>query len=105
FSFAQPDKLPRPLLALERQSAGYDGRAVIEGLNLTIAPGHLLALLGRNGAGKSTVMKLLAGQIQGLAGSRTEARDLRIGYFAQPPLEQPRLPPPPPPPPPAAAPA
>ena len=88
FSFAQPDKLPRPLLALERQSAGYDGRAVIEGLSLSIAPGDRLALLGRNGAGKSTVMKLLAGQLDALAGTRTEARDLRIGYFAQHQLEQ-----------------
>src|SRR5580658_8781988 len=38
FSFAAPAKLPRPLLALERQSAGYDGRPVIEGVKLTIAP-------------------------------------------------------------------
>jgi ATP-binding cassette, subfamily F, member 3 len=88
FSFAQPDKLPRPLLALERQSAGYEGRAVIEGLSLSIAPGDRLALLGRNGAGKSTVMKLLAGELRALAGTRTEARDLRIGYFAQHQLEQ-----------------
>jgi ATP-binding cassette subfamily F protein 3 len=80
--------LPRPLLALERQSAGYDGRAVIAGVNLTIGPGDRLALLGRNGAGKSTLMKLLAGQIGALAGTRTEARDLRIGYFAQHQLEQ-----------------
>jgi len=88
FSFAPPAKLPRPLLALERQSAGYEGRAVIAGMNLTIGPGDRLALLGRNGAGKSTVMKLLAGQIGALAGTRTEARDLRIGYFAQHQLEQ-----------------
>jgi ATP-binding cassette subfamily F protein 3 len=88
FSFARPDKLPRPLLALERQSAGYDGRAVIEGVKLTIAPGDRLALLGRNGAGKSTLMKLLAGSLTALSGSRTEARDLRIGYFAQHQLEQ-----------------
>jgi ATP-binding cassette subfamily F protein 3 len=88
FSFARPDKLPRPLLALERQSAGYDGRAVIEGVKLTIAPGDRVALLGRNGAGKSTLMKLLAGSLTALSGSRTEARDLRIGYFAQHQLEQ-----------------
>jgi ATP-binding cassette subfamily F protein 3 len=47
-----------------------------------------VALLGRNGAGKSTYMKLLAGELPALAGIRTEARDLRIGYFAQHQLEQ-----------------
>ena len=88
FSFAPPDKLPKPLLALEKQSAGYDGRVILEGVNLTLAPGDRIALLGRNGAGKSTYMKLLAGELAALSGTRTEARDLRIGYFAQHQLEQ-----------------
>jgi ATP-binding cassette subfamily F protein 3 len=88
FSFAPPEELPQPLLALEQQAAGYEGRCVVEGLSLTIGPGDRLALLGRNGAGKSTVMKLLAGVLPALSGTRTEARDLRIGYFAQHQLEQ-----------------
>jgi ATP-binding cassette subfamily F protein 3 len=88
FSFLAPQKLPRPLLTLERQSAGYGERVVLESLNMTIAPGARIALLGRNGAGKSTLMKLLAGELAALAGKRTEARDLRIGYFAQHQLEQ-----------------
>jgi ATP-binding cassette subfamily F protein 3 len=88
FSFAQPFKLPRPLLALENQSAGYEGRVVLERVNLTLAPGARVAILGRNGAGKSTYMKLLAGELTAMAGTRTEARDLRIGYFAQHQLEQ-----------------
>src|SRR5215813_865150 len=88
FSFAQPLKLPRPLLALENQSAGYDGRVVLERVNLTLAPGARVAILGRNGAGKSTYMKLLAGELAATTGTRTEARDLRIGYFAQHQLEQ-----------------
>jgi ATP-binding cassette subfamily F protein 3 len=88
FSFATPAKLPRPLLALENQAAGYGDRRIIEGLNLSIAPGDRLALLGRNGAGKSTLMKLLAGELPPLAGVRTEARDLKVGYFAQHQLEQ-----------------
>jgi len=88
FSFAAPFKLPRPLLALEDQSAGYDGRAVLEHVKLTLSPGDRIALLGRNGAGKSTYMKLLAGALPALCGTRTEARDLSIGYFAQHQLEQ-----------------
>jgi ATP-binding cassette, subfamily F, member 3 len=88
FSFLAPQKLPRPLLTLEKQSAGYGERVVLDGLNMTIEPGARVALLGRNGAGKSTLMKLLAGELAALAGKRTEARDLRIGYFAQHQLEQ-----------------
>ena len=88
FSFAAPEKLPKPLLTLEEQSAGYDGRAVLTDITLTLAPGDRVALLGRNGAGKSTYMKLLAGELSPMAGTRTEARDLRIGYFAQHQLEQ-----------------
>jgi ATP-binding cassette subfamily F protein 3 len=88
FAFAPSDKLPRPLLAIEKQSAGYDGRAILENISLTLAPGDRVALLGRNGAGKSTFMKMLAGELVALSGTRTEARDLRIGYFAQHQLEQ-----------------
>jgi ATP-binding cassette subfamily F protein 3 len=88
FSFAEPEKLPRPLLAIEKQSVGYDGRAVLQNVTLTLAPGDRIALLGRNGAGKSTCMKMLAGELTAHAGTRTEARDLKIGYFAQHQLEQ-----------------
>jgi ATP-binding cassette subfamily F protein 3 len=80
--------LPRPLVALEDQSAGYETHVVLEHLKLTLSPGDRIALLGRNGAGKSTFMKLLAGELTALSGTRTEARDLRIGYFAQHQLEQ-----------------
>jgi len=88
FSFVTPAKLPRPLLALEHQTVGYGSRVIVEDLNLTVAPGDRIALLGRNGAGKSTVMKLLAGELEAHGGVRTEARDLRLGYFAQHQLEQ-----------------
>ena len=88
FAFAQPDKLPRPLLAIDGQSAGYGGVALLRDVKLTLMPGDRYALLGRNGAGKSTYMKLLAGALGALSGTRTEARDLRIGYFAQHHLEQ-----------------
>jgi ATP-binding cassette, subfamily F, member 3 len=88
FSFAAPAKLPRPLLALTDQAVGYAGPAVLEHISLTLSPGDRVALLGRNGAGKSTLMKLLAGELPSASGERAEARDLRIGYFAQHQLEQ-----------------
>ncbi|HEX7117111.1 MAG TPA: ATP-binding cassette domain-containing protein [Steroidobacter sp.] len=88
FSFLQPSKLPRPLVTLEKQSVGYGDRVVLRDVSMTITPGSRIALLGRNGAGKSTLMKLLAGELKPLDGKRTDAKDLRIGYFAQHQLEQ-----------------
>jgi ATP-binding cassette, subfamily F, member 3 len=89
FSIEPPDALPRPLLAIESQCAGYDACGpVVRDVTLTLAPGDRIALLGRNGAGKSTVVKLLAGRLESAVGERIEARALRIGYFAQLELEQ-----------------
>jgi ATP-binding cassette subfamily F protein 3 len=88
FSFLEPTKLPRPLLTVENQAVGYGGVALVEKISFTIAPGARIALLGHNGAGKSTVIKLLAGELPAMGGERVEARDLRTGYFAQHQLEQ-----------------
>jgi ATP-binding cassette, subfamily F, member 3 len=88
FSFREPAKLPRPLLALDRAAAGYGERVVVGGVQLTIAPGDRIGLLGRNGAGKSTLTRTLAGLQPLLAGRRTAADDVAIGYFAQHQLEQ-----------------
>ena len=88
FSFAEPLKLPRPLLAIEEQSAGYGERVLLNKVSLTIYPGDRISLLGRNGAGKSTLVKLLAREFPAIGGSRDDARDLNLGYFAQHQLEQ-----------------
>jgi ATP-binding cassette subfamily F protein 3 len=88
FSFAEPLKLPRPLLAIQEQSAGYGERVLLEKVSLTIYPGDRISLLGRNGAGKSTLVKLLAGELPARGGTRDDARDLNVGYFAQHQLEQ-----------------
>jgi ATP-binding cassette, subfamily F, member 3 len=88
FSFAEPLKLPRPLLAIQQQSAGYGERVLLSGVSLTVYPGDRISLLGRNGAGKSTLIKLLAGALAARSGTRDDARDLLPGYFAQHQLEQ-----------------
>src|SRR6185436_2628565 len=54
FHFPEPARAPDPLLALDKVSAGYGGRVVLESVDLTLRPGARLGLLGPNGAGKST---------------------------------------------------
>jgi ATP-binding cassette, subfamily F, member 3 len=104
FEFAKPLKTPRPLITLENAACGYAGVGeapceapretpretppILSGINLSIGPQDRIALLGPNGAGKSTLTKLLAGEIAPLAGKRTAAPDLAIGYFAQQHMDQ-----------------
>ena len=88
FSFRQPTALPDPLLVIEKASAGYVDRNILDNITLTLRPGCRIGLLGRNGAGKSTLIKLLAGAIDQQGGQRKEAKALNIGYFAQHQLEQ-----------------
>ena len=83
FSFPEPEELSPPIVALEGASAGYDGRAVLSRLSLRIDQDDRIALLGRNGQGKSTLAKLLAGRLDAMGGRVTRAKKLRIGYFAQ----------------------
>jgi ATP-binding cassette subfamily F protein 3 len=88
FEFPEPDRAPDPLLTLEDATAGYPGRPVLEGLQLSLRPGARLGLLGPNGAGKSTLIKALAGSAALLAGRRVAGHGLEIGYFAQHQVEQ-----------------
>jgi ATP-binding cassette subfamily F protein 3 len=87
FSFRDAPAAPDPLLQLEDASAGYAGREVLGGLELTLRPGERVGLLGRNGAGKSTLIKLLSGMHAPSGGVRREGKGLAVGYFAQHQLE------------------
>ena len=89
FEFAPPFKTPRPLLSIEGGVCGYyAARPVLTGINLSLGPQDRIALVGPNGAGKSTLTRMLAGEAPLLAGIRTPAADLAVGYFAQQQLEQ-----------------
>lgn len=83
FTFPEPDALSPPLLTTEGVSVGYDGHPVLSRLDLRIDQDDRIALLGRNGEGKSTLAKLLAGRLPPLSGRLTHSPKLRIGYFAQ----------------------
>ena len=83
FTFPEPETLSPPILRLDGASVGYDGRAVLSKLDLRIDQDDRIALLGRNGEGKSTLSKLIAGKLAAMAGSATASSKLRVGYFAQ----------------------
>jgi branched-chain amino acid transport system ATP-binding protein len=57
------------LLEIENLTAGYDGAAVLRGLNLTVREGEVMALLGANGAGKTTTLRVISGLVRPMSGS------------------------------------
>ncbi|MDG6359950.1 ABC transporter ATP-binding protein [Glaesserella parasuis] len=83
FEFREPLSLPNPLLIMEKVSAGYGERTVLQSVKLNLVPGSRIGLLGRNGAGKSTLIKLLAGEIQAQSGHTQLAKGVQLGYLAQ----------------------
>ena len=83
FTFPAPDQLSPPILRLEGAATGYDGTAVLRRLSLRIDQDDRIALLGKNGEGKSTLSKLLSDRLAVLEGDRSSSSKLRIGYFAQ----------------------
>jgi ATP-binding cassette subfamily F protein 3 len=86
-SFQDPDKVSNPLFSLRDVSLGYDGDAVLEGINLSILPGDRIGVLGANGAGKSTLLKALVGDLKAMAGEFNRGQHCEVGYFAQHQLE------------------
>ncbi|MGC8469693.1 MAG: ABC-F family ATP-binding cassette domain-containing protein [Acetobacteraceae bacterium] len=83
FAFPAPARLAPPILTLAGVAAGYDGRPVLRGLDLSIDTEDRIALLGANGNGKSTFAKLLAGRLPPLAGEIRRGPRLAVGYLAQ----------------------
>ncbi|WP_431299676.1 ABC-F family ATP-binding cassette domain-containing protein [Tabrizicola sp. BL-A-41-H6] len=83
FTFPAPEELSPPIINMDGAAVGYGGPPVLKKLSLRIDQDDRIALLGRNGEGKSTLSKLLAGKLQASEGKITRSSKLRIGYFAQ----------------------
>ncbi|MEO7248575.1 MAG: ABC-F family ATP-binding cassette domain-containing protein, partial [Novosphingobium sp.] len=88
FDFPSPEELRPPLITLDMASVGYSEVPVLSRLNLRIDPNERMALLGRNGNGKTTLARLLAAQLAPMDGAMNASGKMRVGYFTQYQVEE-----------------
>ncbi len=88
FDFPNPEELRPPLITLDLASVGYDAEPVLSRLNLRLDPDDRIALLGRNGNGKTTLARLLAAQLKPMDGAMNASGKMRVGYFTQYQVEE-----------------
>jgi len=84
FSFPKPSPLSPPLITLDDASVGYEeGKPILSKLNLYVDMEDRIGLLGANGNGKSTLVKLLADKLKVMGGKLRKSSKLKVAYFAQ----------------------
>ncbi|MFN4112622.1 MAG: ABC-F family ATP-binding cassette domain-containing protein [Sphingomonadaceae bacterium] len=89
FDFPDPGELRSPMITLDKAAVGYgDGPPVLQRLNLRIDADDRIALLGRNGNGKTTLARLLAAQLTPADGGMNAPGKLKVGYFTQYQVEE-----------------
>jgi len=88
FDFPNPGELRPPLITLDMAAVGYGETPVLKKLNLRLDPDDRIALLGRNGNGKTTLARLLAAQLAPMEGAMTATGKMKVGYFTQYQVEE-----------------
>ncbi|HJQ15392.1 MAG TPA: ABC-F family ATP-binding cassette domain-containing protein [Allosphingosinicella sp.] len=88
FGFPNPQALRPPLITLDMAAVGYGDTPVLSRLNLRFDPDDRIALLGRNGNGKTTLARLLAAQLPPMEGDVVRSQKLKVGYFTQYQVEE-----------------
>jgi len=88
FDFPNPTELRPPLITLDMAAVGYGETPVLKRLNLRFDPDDRIALLGRNGNGKTTLARLLAAQLAPMEGALNASGKMRVGYFTQYQVEE-----------------
>ncbi|MDR3317678.1 MAG: ATP-binding cassette domain-containing protein [Puniceicoccales bacterium] len=83
FSFPNPKAIDRQLIHIKKGVAGYGNHIVLKDLNLKINGDDRIALLGANGNGKSTLVKILSNRLALFEGSIEFAKKLQVAYFSQ----------------------
>ena len=91
FTFPEPEELSPPIIATEGAAVGYGNNIVLHNLNLRIDQDDRIALLGRNGEGKSTLSKMLSDRLPVARGKMVTSNKLRIGFFAQHQVDELRI--------------
>jgi ABC transport system ATP-binding/permease protein len=71
------------LISMQEVSLGFGGPLLLENINLQVERGEMVGLLGRNGMGKSTLLKLINGDLQPDSGSVSRQQNLRTAHLAQ----------------------
>jgi len=88
FDFPSPKEVKPPLVMLDGVAVGYvPGKPVLSHIDLRIDPDDRIALVGRNGNGKTTLARALAGQLSPMDGQIKASGKLSVGYFAQHQIE------------------
>ena len=78
-----------PIIKIEHLSAGYDGKQVLHDINLTVYQDDYLGIIGPNGGGKTTLMRLILGLMKPTEGNiryykdGQEVKEIRMGYLPQ----------------------
>jgi len=89
FDFPDPTELRPPLITLDLAAVGYEADTpILQRLNLRIDPDDRIALLGRNGNGKTTLARLLAAQLTPMDGAMHASSKMQVGYFTQYQVEE-----------------
>jgi ATP-binding cassette subfamily F protein 3 len=83
FAFPDPQRSSRVVAELHGVTAGYDGEAVLTGVDLVVERGRKIAFVGPNGAGKTTLLKLLTGELEPMAGTIERGANVDVARFAQ----------------------
>jgi ATP-binding cassette subfamily F protein 3 len=83
FAFPSPQRSSRVVIDVDDATVGYDGEAVLRGVDLVVERGHKLAVVGPNGAGKSTLLRMLVGELEPMQGSSALGSNVDIAHFAQ----------------------
>ena len=88
FTFNKPERSGDPVVSANNLSFSYNVEPVFTDTDFEIRRGEKVALVGPNGVGKSTLMKLINGELEVQEGKLSLGYNLQIGYFAQHHLEQ-----------------